>query len=349
MRILVIELHHFGDAVLAIPFLNAASAHHEVTVYCRTPVAAMLRAFLPGVHLVEAPESWGARAVQAARELRALRPEVSVCAWADARAHALARLAGARRRIGFPTNRLNFYAAEIPWRRRRLTAGRLLEGAAATCGLPLLTDPLTRGNSDESHLENWRRIAACLGLKLDLQAPWFPPPDSLPSATTAFLAAQRRAHPTLWAVLAGGRLPTKRWPLARFQEILREVFAARGWPVLILAAPGEEAPEPVGERQMRMVCSSHAELAAALSRVDAVLCNDSYPSHLAAALGRRVHAVFGSGEPAWFAPWNNVDRVIQNDVCPHHPCIDRCVMPSVVCLEAVTTAQVASALAPPAP
>jgi ADP-heptose:LPS heptosyltransferase len=80
------------------------------------------------------------------------------------------------------------------------------------------------------------------------------------------------------------------------------------------------------------------------SQADACLANDSFAAHLAAAFGKPVVTVFGSGEPDWFAPFGNRQRVVATKACPHHPCIDRCVMPTYVCLESVTQTQVVSAL-----
>ena len=75
-----------------------------------------------------------------------------------------------------------------------------------------------------------------------------------------------------------------------------------------------------------------------------MLCHDSLPAHLAAALGKRVVTIFGSGEPDWFAPWSNRDRVVQQRVCPLHPCVDRCGMDSYLCLDAVKTTDVLAQL-----
>ncbi|MFM8229921.1 MAG: glycosyltransferase family 9 protein, partial [Chthoniobacterales bacterium] len=83
-------------------------------------------------------------------------------------------------------------------------------------------------------------------------------------------------------------------------------------------------------------------LASALAASDAVVCHDSLPGHLAAALGKPVVTIFGSGEPDWFAPWANRERAVQKRVCPLHPCIDRCGMDSYLCLEAVSVDDVAA-------
>lgn len=329
-RLLVIELHHLGDAVMAIPFLKAALKSFEVSVYCRAQVAEMLGCFVPEVGLILAAEGWAGRFRQAAGELRRGKPEVTVCAWSDARAEVVAWLTGAARRVGFPMTNLNFYASNRAWRKRRLRVGQSIERLFQVFGIKLLSNPLNRDSEAESHFRNWERIAERLGVKLEVERPW--------------ISWGVPMEKGLWVVHPGGRLVTKRWPVERFQSLLKDVFAARGWSVVIIDVPGEGKLEPVGPLQIKVTCGSHEELSGVLESAEYVLCNDSYPAHLAAALGKKVFTIFGSGEPAWFSPFGNGDRVIQKDVCPHHPCVDRCVMPSVVCLEAVTVGQVAEVL-----
>ena len=70
--------------------------------------------------------------------------------------------------------------------------------------------------------------------------------------------------------------------------------------------------------------------------VDGVLCNDSLASHLAAAVGVPVATIFGSGDPAWFAPHGNAHLVIAANACPYRPCVDRCAMPARGGLESVS-------------
>lgn len=326
---------------MAIPFLQAARESYRVTVYATPPVTRMLGEFLNGIEFIAAAERWPARFRQAGKELRSLAPEVTVCAWSDARADVVARNTGAKTRIGFPMNPTNYYASQRSWRKRRMLIGQLIEKAAQLAGRKLLTTQLQRTSPSDSHFSNWQLVAKALGLKLPTQTPWFTPPaGTFSDKLTKFLKEQ--AGEPLWIVHSGGRLPTKQWPLDRFQAVLRDIFAAKEIPTLIVSGPGEEFLTPIGSKQRRLDCRSHTELAGALAQASAVLCNDSYPAHLAAALGKRVLTIFGSGEPAWFSPFENKDGVIQTDICPHHPCVDRCVMPSVVCLEAVGVEQVAS-------
>ena len=58
-------------------------------------------------------------------------------------------------------------------------------------------------------------------------------------------------------------------------------------------------------------------------------------SHLAAALGKRVGAVFGPSDPGACAPFANQEGMVVKDVCGYRPCMDRCLMPSPVCMESV--------------
>ena len=69
---------------------------------------------------------------------------------------------------------------------------------------------------------------------------------------------------------------------------------------------------------------------------DVLLCNDTGVSHMGAALGKSVVCFFSDQEPRWFAPRGSERLAVSSDVCPHRPCLDRCVMPTYICLDAVT-------------
>lgn len=343
-RLLVLELHHLGDAVLAIPFLREAAEKYDVAAYVTPSTAGMLRTFLPGLQIFEAAEGWKARWQQCRTQLRAWEPDATASAWSDTRVHIAARLTRARRRIGFPASKANYYATHLAWRLRRLWAGQVIEFAALFVGDPLLTENVFR-DPESRHLENWVQLAKRLGFSLPLKAPWFPwKPSSLPAGAQALIAKARAAGKPVWALHAGGRLPTKRWPVKRYVAVLQDFFAARGLPVIIIQGPDTTIPMPQAPDQAVVETPSHRELADLLSNVDCLLANDSYSGHLAAALGKPVVTIFGSGNPAWFAPFGDRNRVVWKDTCPYHPCIDRCQMPSYVCLAGVSESAVISAL-----
>ena len=74
------------------------------------------------------------------------------------------------------------------------------------------------------------------------------------------------------------------------------------------------------------------ELVFVLGSSDLVLCNDSGPSHVAAECKRPVISFFGPGEPAWFRPWGDYNKIIVRDICPERPCFDYCKFAEPFCL-----------------
>ena len=200
---------------------------------------------------------------------------------------------------------------------------------------PLLTDPLDRLESGETRGESWAQMAEVLGFVPDLSIPWVPLPP-IPAGLDQFLTDSRADGRKILALHPGGRLPGKRWSITRFQELLRGYLSGNGIAVAIVKPPGEECPEPCSPWQRVFEPGSLRSLASLFAQADGVLCNDSLASHLAAAVGVQVATIFGSGDPSWFAPHGNAHLVISTNACPYRPCVDRCAMPSLVCLESVS-------------
>ena len=329
-RLLLIELHHLGDAVLSLPFVRGAGSDFEVHVLCR-PAARPVYELLenpPTIHEWLPP--WASETVHSplqslfaarskGRELRPLAFAATTCAWADPRTTLLAEATASPRRIGFPTNRTNFYAPDSPWRARRLILGGLLEKF-----LPRLTSPL-QANPDHPHLQRWNQIATALGVACDFTLPWI---KTLPAPPER----ERKSKPLL-AIHRHARLPTKQWPLEKWEALLATESIHSRFDIVEIAPTGPVTLSAVETPDI-------PSLAAVLCACDALLCHDSFPAHLAAALGKPVVSLFGSGEPRWFAPYNSAHRVVQSRVCPLHPCIDRCGMSSYICLEEITPAQI---------
>jgi len=327
-RLLVIEMHHLGDAVMALPFLRAAGGPGGANVFCRPEIAKFLAAASPDSR-VTACAGW----TDVFRKLPGLGPrDVAVCAWPDTRAHIAMKRSGAGTRIGFRVAEGNFYGVARPWRRRRLMAGQL---ATRLLSGPLLTHPLDRPPHGQTHGDNWTQIARTLGREPEFSFPWMPLPPA-PPEFREFVDSCRAAGMRVAAVHAGGRLPGKRWPIKKFEALLTTWFPSRNIAVAIIQPPDEPCPRPCAGNQKVFCSPDPIVLAALLARTDGVLSNDSFASHLAAAAGVPVVTVFGSGDPAWFAPHGNARLVVATDACPYRPCVDRCVQPSFVCLESVS-------------
>jgi ADP-heptose:LPS heptosyltransferase len=337
-RLVVLELHHLGDAVMALPFLRGAKEKYRVTVVSRPSVAELLRAVTQGIEIVSAEPSWRGLAVQM-RALRLGSGDAAACVWADARAHLLMAASGAGVRAGFPMTARNYYAAEVPWRKRRLILGKILAVAGGVFR-PLLTHPLSRWSVSQHHMEDWAQLAHCLGFAPQLATPWIAhTPPALPEIA-AFAASQGGRKTVL--VHPGGRLPAKRWPF--FPDLLQHLARQDDLSVIIVRPPGEPAPDPAGPHQMLFTARDWAELLGVMNRADAVISNDSVAAHLAAALGRPVVTVFGSGNPDWFAPWGNRRLVAAPEGKTLFPFIDHGVPGSAIHLSAIPAALVESRL-----
>jgi len=275
---------------MALPFLRAAESRYEITIVCHPPVANLLRQATNNIQILEAPSSWLALA-KMARDLRLTTTDAAACVWADARAHLLMLLSGAGVRAGFPMTRGNYYGANIPWRKRRLLFGKFLTTTTARlANSPLLTHPLHRKTSSQSHLDDWTQLTQSLGFEPDLTLPWITHREHhLLGPITEFLNKQT-GRPVV-VVHPGGRLTTKRWPY--FQALLQTLAAGSDPAVLIVQPPGEEAPHPCSERQILTPTTDIPSLMALFHIVDAAICNDSFASHLAAAMGKPVVTIFG--------------------------------------------------------
>lgn len=345
-RLLVVELHHLGDAVLSIPFVRAAQISHEVHVLCRPATRAVFELLKspPAVHAWEPPwvDSTQCTARQSlvaarahGRTLRPLEFQAAACVWADVRAGILMAETRALKCIGFPMTRGNYYASELPWRRRRRILGRLLEMAwnLTAPRHPLLTLPLYRESTLQPHLRCWEQIADALGIACDYSLPWIP---------SACVHIPRSDGRILLAYHPHARLPGKQWPVGRWKELLASEFVDKHFELLEIVPPG---CRPIGPDTARRANTADiAALVEAIASADALLCHDSLPAHLAAALGRPVVTIFGSGEPDWFAPWKNHDLAVCRRFCPLHPCIDRCGMDRYICMDSVSVRDVSAKL-----
>ena len=126
----------------------------------------------------------------------------------------------------------------------------------------------------------------------------------------------------------GSRSAYRVWPPEFFAEVLDQVQTSNQASITLIAGPTEQ--QIVDEIQRRaktpMRCLTTAlsipQFGALLSKFDLLLCHDSGPMHLAAAVGTRVVALYGSQDKTVFAP------IGEDHIClsPPLPCTN-CVAP----------------------
>jgi heptosyltransferase-2 len=188
------------------------------------------------------------------------------------------------------------------------------------------------------------------GLEADRPALQLPPAEV--AAALDALGLQRGGY----SVFAPGAEfgPAKRWPAAHFAEVARGLDV----PVLLLgsakeAALCEEISVAAPGRCMNLAGKTTLlQALAAISAAKHVLSNDSGLMHVAAALGVRQVAVFGSSSPRHTPPLNDRATVLwlKDDASYQPPldcapCFQRdCPLGHTRCLNDITAAKVLQSL-----
>lgn len=125
------------------------------------------------------------------------------------------------------------------------------------------------------------------------------------------------AKEKILAVSPGARWVTKEWPPEFFAEVLNLFYRDHhDYSFVILGSPSEK---PLGERLRRALkapslnligLTGIAELVEAIRRSRLLLCNDSGPMHIAAALGTPLTALFGPTDPVLTGPFSDRAEVL---------------------------------------
>jgi heptosyltransferase-2 len=336
MKVLLLELWGLGDAVLMTAVLRPLVAGGAaVTVVGKSGTVALLRPSYPEVNYVifDAPWTvfrnkyrlwrWPWRGLF--RLIRSLRPEKFDAAASvrnDPRDHLLMFLSGAKERIGFP----------------RHASEKLL-----TVALPVKSAELHR-------VDYWRQIGETIAAlspgkpAVSVPAePWLHPaayPPNAQSRAAMGAPAGRGGSLPVIGLHCGARIPVRRWPEEFFATTLRSLREEA--PFHLALFPDVDG---YGRALAPLADSCHEaisipQLAAELAGCDAVICNDSGPAHIAAALDVPVLAIFGPGNPHWFRPYGSKHHMVIRDICPFRPCFDYCRFSQPVCLTELTPEEV---------
>ena len=323
-HLLVVELWGLGDLTFAIPFLRAALRCFEVTLLAKAHARALLEPTFPELRFIPFDAPWTAfrgkyrlwqwphaLLLRLVARLRRERFDAAVSVRADPRDHALLWLAGARRRLGFPSR-----------------------GSAA-----LLTDLVGRSPRKQHRTEDWRQLGRALGLAgIDGEQLPFLDHGRYRSALGDRLFPARPL-PVL-CLHTGSRIPVRRWPPASYAALIGKLRRRFRFHLLLITDPDGSGSELTPLADTIAPALTLGELVDVLGRADLVLCNDSGPMHIAAACGRPVIAFFGPADPDWFRPWGESHHVVIRDICPLRPCSDYCRFPEPYCLTRMSADEV---------
>lgn len=170
------------------------------------------------------------------------------------------------------------------------------------------------------------------------------------SSADNLLAENGLASSRFIAAAPGARWETKQWPTEFFAACIEKTAEnLPDVPFTLLGSPAEQSlcREIVSAvRNAKMVDLSGkttpGTLTEIIRRADLLLCNDSGPMHLAAAVGTPVTALFGPTDPELTGPYGKNCRVLQPELkcikCFHKNC------PTEECHRKIFPEAVASAI-----
>ncbi len=293
-RVVIRSSNWLGDAVMTVPAVRAIKrglgAH--VAVLVPDKIADVWRLVPEVDEVIEFPAAKGrgllraltgiAHVFKVARLIRGKDFTTGVVLPNSLRTGLEMRLARIPRRVGYPGHG-----------RRSLFLTEVFRGDGEEIPAP-----------PEHQVHHYLRLAEFLGAQVE-RDPLFGFPDA---------AAGRRGEPgqpVKIAVCAGAEYgPAKRWPPDRYAEVIRELsrVAACRWRLVGTAKDRPGADEIVGksgpDAMIENLCGKTTlpQLVDILRDSDALLTNDTGTMHLAALLGVRTVAIFGSTEPALTGP-----------------------------------------------
>jgi lipopolysaccharide heptosyltransferase I len=182
-------------------------------------------------------------------------------------------------------------------------------------------------------------VARELGLTVD--TPQFPlglRETEVAAARERLAAAAGGPLESFTAVVPGARWRTKLWRSERLAELIDRMHAADLPRCVLLGSPADRelTDEIVADCRSGPIdlvgSTGLRDLVAILSLAERVVCHDSGPMHIAAALGRPITAIFGPTDPRRVGPYDGQARVVATDIecapcglrsCWHHSCMNR--------------------------
>jgi heptosyltransferase-2 len=189
-------------------------------------------------------------------------------------------------------------------------------------------------------------------LELDgTDQPWRPPvpPVLIEEAIGVLRAAGAPVDGGVGFAPAAAWGESKRWPAANYGQLVRRLRRLDLQPVVVIGPGEEELAHAVrsasgGDLPVVGAALDVAGLAGVLERLDALVCNDSGPMHLAAMVGTPVVALFGPTEPQRTGPLGDGHVVLSRRLdCA--PCGERvCPLGHTECLHGLGVDEVERAV-----
>lgn len=333
MKVFILKPSSLGDVIQALPVLRMLKKHHpeaEVHWWIDTGLIPLLEDDPDLAGLIpfhrrrwSSPLHWD-EALRSIQIIRRHRFDWVIDLQSLARSAACAWLANGGLTIGLEDSR---------------------EGAHT------LYDIAIPRPSYNTHAVDWYLQALVrLNVPIDWSIEWLP---ERPRVVQALHDKWHPAHGRWIAIQPGARWSNKRWPAECYAQVVARLAKCHGdLQFAILGGMDDQAAGRIiaSAAQGRALDltgrTSLPEMIEWSRKCELVLSNDTGPMHVAAALRRRVVAIFGPTEPSRTGPYGQLDGVIQRRIdCV--PCMSsRCrIEPPLECLTGIKPETVASRVA----
>ncbi len=352
--ILVRGVNWLGDAVMTTPALTRLrQAYPEARIGLLSPEK--LAGLWEGQSIVDEVMTFSASESvwQVGRRLRERQFTAAVAFPNSVRSALELWLAGIPKRIGAARfGRSLFFTQTIPapssaFEMRKRSANEIRQRVQSDGGM-------TYYPAEAHHVHHYLRLTAVLGASQEPMAPRLEVSnEELGIVRGKFGLTNVDGRP--WFGLNPGAEygPTKRWPREGFVEAAKALQDKTGCRWVVFGGEGdvplaEWIAKEVAERSNQSPLNlagktTLRELTAALKLCDFVLTNDTGPMHLAAAVGTRLVAIFGSTSPELTGPvFSPRARVVRNNA-PCSPCFRRECPIDLRCMRDIKTDQVVAA------
>lgn len=312
-RFLIVRLGALGDIVHAVPVAAAlrrtypdaridwvVSAKHQEILDLLTGITSrvVVRSASHGQSGAQ-----GLSIAAAMRTIRRNRYDVALDLQGLLKSGAIARGSGARRVIGFSHSHLREPLAGLFYTEQYDPGGGGM-----------------RATADHRHV-----VAMNLGMLETLGLTPGPPEFPFVRKPSAVADAMQEATGGRFALVnPGAAWPNKRWPADRLAALARALHARHGLMSVVLWGPGERAladavVDQAGEAAIVTPDTCLADVMALARRATVMVSGDTGPTHIGAAVGVPLVAIFGPTRPERNGPWHSQDVTVSRAaICECH-------------------------------
>ncbi len=314
-RLIFVRLRSLGDAVLMTPVLAVVKrvSGWKVAVVIESAYRQVLEnnPNIDRLIVIEDQPNKSIARLRAIQKIRSFQPTMAIDLHGGTTSALLTALSGASKRVGYRASRCSFlYNIKIHesgrlWNRQPIHTVEHQLSSLKQLGFPVepVPSPLITVQSEDVQVV--RDLLTQQG-------------RSTQEINKGFILI----HPA-------AAFDTKQWDAEKFAALANRLVDS-GRKVILTAGPGEESLLS----KLKTLCSSKIgfvnplsirHFAALVSLSTLYVGNDTGPTHIAAALQKKVVVIFGSSDYKVWHPWGVEHRLIRSDLpcmpCPGYFCL----------------------------